>query len=201
MPTPSRLGLLIAFEGIDGAGKSTQIARLAQALRAAGATVVTTREPTQGPWGQRLRDSATTGRLSPEDELALFIQDRTEHVATLIRPALERGDVVLVDRYYYSSMAYQGARGLDPEAIRVANEAIAPRPDRVVLIEVPVEAGLARVRSRGAAADLFEREDALRRVTAIFQGLQGDHILRFDGTQDVDTLAEQIRAAVLPLLG
>ncbi len=132
-------GILVAFEGIDGAGKTTQANRLAERLRAADIDFVQSKEPTSGKWGTLLRASATTGRLSPEDELAAFVNDRREHVETLIRPALKAGKVVIVDRYYFSTVAYQGARGLDAAEVMRANEAFAPEPDLLVLLEVAPE--------------------------------------------------------------
>src|SRR5689334_18751024 len=116
-------GFLLVIEGIDGAGKSTLQRQLAEWCRGAGLQVITSREPTDGPHGRALRESARSGRLALQDELDLFLKDRREHVETLIRPALERGDVVILDRYYFSTAAYQGARGLDPAEIIQANEA------------------------------------------------------------------------------
>src|SRR6476660_6710847 len=100
-------GILVAFEGIDGAGKTTQAELLGRHLRQAGLTVVQTKEPTSVPHGQRLRASAATGRLGKDEELQAFLDDRRDHVRTLIAPALGRGEVVIVDRYYFSTAAYQ----------------------------------------------------------------------------------------------
>ena len=111
-------GRLIAFEGIDGSGKSTQLVALEAALRADGRDVVSTREPTDGSWGRRIRAMARSGaRVEAAEELRWFVEDRREHVASLIRPALAAGRVVLTDRYYLSTVAYQGARGLDPQQL------------------------------------------------------------------------------------
>src|SRR5262245_42547095 len=102
MNSPSKQpGILIVVEGIDGAGKSTQVRRIAEALRAVGETVVQSREPTDGPWGRKIRESAVSGRMSLADELHAFVEDRREHVAGVIRPALDRGEIVVLDRYYY----------------------------------------------------------------------------------------------------
>ncbi|MEM1125370.1 MAG: dTMP kinase [Bacteroidota bacterium] len=158
----ARPGRLVAFEGIDGAGKSTHIRRLATALEAAGVAVVTSREPTDGAWGQRLRASAQTGRLPLDEEIELFARDRAEHAATLIRPALEAGQVVILDRYFYSSIAYQGARGGDPAAIEARMRALAPTPDLVVLIDLDPDVALHRIaQGRGEAPNAFERREAL----------------------------------------
>src|SRR4051812_21288936 len=96
--------VLIAFEGIDGSGKSTQAAMLGAWLNGQGREVVLTKEPTNGPHGTRLRQPFMAGRLSPREELDCFVADRREHVESLIKPALARGAVVIVDRYYYSTV-------------------------------------------------------------------------------------------------
>ena len=186
-------GLLIAIEGIDGAGKTTQAAAVADRLRSAGFEVVRTKEPTDGPWGRRLRASAASGRLSAEAELDAFVEDRKEHVRDLIRPALERGAVVIVDRYYFSNMAYQGARGLDPLEIQRRNEAIAPVPHVLVLLRTDAAVGVARIRARGDQANLFEREDDLRRAAAIFDSIRTPGLLTLDGHR----APEEITAAIL----
>ncbi len=129
-------GLLIAIEGIDGAGKSTLARRLATTLEAAGARVVLSKEPTNGPWGTQLRQSAATGRLSADEEAELLIRDRHEHVDTLIAPALARGDIVILDRYFPSMLAYQGAAGLPLDDLLERN-AFAPRPDVLLLLDLP----------------------------------------------------------------
>lgn len=188
-------GALIAIEGIDGAGKTTQSERLAAALTSAGFDVVRTKEPTDGPFGRRLRESATTGRLSPEEELSTFIADRKEHVSTLLTPALDAGKIVLVDRYYFSSAAYQGVRGLDPERILALNEAFAPPPDLLVLMVLPASLGVSRVGARGGQ-NLFEREDDLSRAAAIFDSIQRPYLRRVDATQTPEAITREILAAL-----
>ena len=171
----AKRGRLIVVEGIDGAGKSTQVKRLAAELRRDGRSLVESREPTDGPWGRKIRASAAAGRMSLDDELHAFVEDRKEHVATVIGPALARGDVVVLDRYYFSTIAYQGARGGDVAAIRRMNEAVAPRPDLVLLIDFDPEAGLRRIReSRGGVPDDFERLDQLQAIRTIFLRLAAD---------------------------
>lgn len=161
--------LLIAFEGIDGTGKSTQLLRLAATLRAHGVPTTTTREPTYGPFGQQLRDSARLGRLSPQHELDLLLQDRAMHLQAVIQPALSRGEVVLTDRYYLSTIAYQGARGLHPDTLRALNEAIAPPPHLWLLFSLPIPTAQARIRSaRPDGLDLFEEASQLETVQHLF---------------------------------
>ncbi len=196
-----RKGVLIAFEGIDGTGKTTQIALLAEALRQRGLRVVVTREPTDGQYGRKIRELYKNRKsVTPEEELTLFLDDRREHVAQVIGPALASGQVVLTDRYYYSTAAYQGAAGHDPQKIIAANELFAPVPDMVIMLEAPVSLGVHRVqRLRGETLNDFEQEGTLARVSDIFAGLTGANIRRIDGTADAQAVHALVMAAVAAL--
>lgn len=195
-------GLLVAFEGIDGAGKTTQAGLLEDWLRQIGVEVVRTKEPTNGPWGTLVRQSASTGRLSPDEELHAFLQDRREHVATLINPALHKGQVVIVDRYYFSTAAYQGARGKDPAELLRLNEAFAPRPDLLVLLAIETPVAMQRIHARGELDNQFEREEDLKKSARIFDSLAAPYLLKLDGTRAPRALADDIAAAMrrLPAL-
>jgi dTMP kinase len=155
---PVTRGKLIVFEGVDGCGKSTQLVLLAEALRARGHDVVATKEPTDGEHGRRIRTMARSGeRVAAETELAWFVADRRQHVAELIEPALAAGRMVVSDRYYLSSVAYQGARGLDWRGILADSEAEFPLPDLAIAIEIDPERALERVDARaGTAEPVFE---------------------------------------------
>ncbi|MBB3827587.1 dTMP kinase [Xanthomonas arboricola] len=192
-------GLLIAIEGIDGAGKTTLASSLATTLQTAGARVVSSKEPTNGPWGTQLRQSAATGRLSADDEAELLIRDRHEHVDNLIAPALARGDIVILDRYFPSMVAYQGAAGLPLDALLERN-AFAPRPDVLLLLDLPPPTGLARIRARGDAPNHFETQDNLERCRAIFAALElpGKHVL--DASADADSVLRRALAIVVAAL-
>ncbi|TNE49093.1 MAG: dTMP kinase [Deltaproteobacteria bacterium] len=203
MPPPSSSpGLFLVFEGLDGSGKSTQCRMLAEALRQREREVVETREPTQGPWGKKIRAMAASGqRVSPEEELDWFIQDRKEHIATLITPSLNAGKVVIQDRYYFSTAAYQGSRGLDVQEILTLHESFAPPPDRVFLIEVSPEVGLKRVQvSRGETPDAFETLAGLQRCGEVFDGLQIPGLVRINGELSPNEIHQRILEEVLPLL-
>lgn len=191
---PDGQGVLVAFEGIDGAGKTTQVARLAEALRAAGEEVVTSKEPTNGPWGRKIRESAATGRLPLEEELEAFIQDRIEHVAHTILPALQEGKIVLLDRYFYSTIAYQGARGADPEELDRKMRAIAPTPDVVYVLDLEPRTALARIQTRDGAPNEFEKVESLEQVRSVFKRLEEKHreIFEIDGSDDAETVHRQI---------
>ena len=189
-------GLFIVIEGIDGTGKSTQARRLAEWFASHGREVLASREPTDGPWGRKLRESAATGRLPAAEELELFLRDRRQHVEELIRPALAAGKVVILDRYYFSTMAYQGARGFDPAEIRRRNESFAPPPDLLLLLDLDVETALSRIGARGDAANAFEQHAALSRCREIFLSLQGEPFARrIDASQPPDAVFQAIREA------
>jgi len=194
-------GLFIVFEGVDGAGKTTQVRLLAERLQGAGYEVVCLKEPTEGPWGQKLRQLAQHGRqeISPAMELEWFLQDRREDVEHNIQPALARGQIVVLDRYYFSTIAYQGALQLNPEEIRVRNEAFAPPPDLVFLLHLPAAQGLQRVKQRGTLSH-FERLDYLERVAAIFAAMNFPYLRRIDAAAEPLTVQEHIWQEVASLL-
>ena len=198
--TPCR-GLLIAFEGLDGAGKTTQLGLLGDFLRSRGYGVVCLREPTDGPWGQKLRRLMLQGRdrVTPETELEWFLNDRREHVAQRIRPALERKQIVLLDRYFFSTMAYQGALGHDPQDILARNEAFAPPPDLLLLLDLPPDAGWQRLNQRGVPSH-FERLDYLEQVARIFNAMDFPYLKRIRADGEPETVQSLIRREVRELL-
>lgn len=163
----ARRGRFITFEGGEGAGKTTQLARLAERLRAHGVETVTTREPGGSPTAEKLRAALLSGRAAPLGPLAeavLFTAARIDHVDTLIEPALDRGAWVLCDRFADSTRAYQGALGqADPRAIALLEHVALgrTRPDLTIILDLPPQEGLARAalrREHGAGADRFESE-------------------------------------------
>jgi dTMP kinase len=195
--------VLLALEGVDGSGKTTQARLLAGALRRRGLPVVLTREPTSGPAGERLRHylAGPTRHLRPVAELALFVADRREHVARVIKPALAAGHVVITDRYYYSSVAYQGALGLDAARILGANEAFAPRPQLAFILTLPPVLAIARLaRSPGRRRQVSEGLGYLEQVAAIYASLSGSHIHRVDAAAAPETIHAHILKITLKSL-
>lgn len=190
MPRPNAPGWLVVLEGIDGAGKSTVLRRLADYCAARGLESVISFEPTRGEWGMKLRQSMMEGRLSLAEELELFLKDRAEHVEALIRPALASGKVVLLDRYYLSTAAYQGARGEDPAAILARNEEFAPKPDLVLLLDFDPADGLERIKARGDAPNTFEQLDQLREVRRIFLEIDRPFIRRVDASMPAEAVGQ-----------
>jgi len=186
-------GVLVVIEGIDGAGKTTQARLLAETLTGAGFDVVSTKEPTdRSEHGRRIRASAIGGRLSLTEELHAFLEDRREHVRTLIAPALAAGKIVIVDRYYFSSVAYQGARGATVETVLRRNEAFAPAPDLLLHLAVDATVGIDRIRARGDIANDFEREEDLRRCAVIFAEMDFPYLLRLDGRLPIQDIARTV---------
>ncbi|MGB8957808.1 MAG: dTMP kinase [Candidatus Aminicenantales bacterium] len=201
MPSQRRPGLLVVLEGIDGSGKTTQAKALLRRLRRHGRLAVFFREPTRGRWGREIkRLAARADSLTPAEELELFVKDRRENVEKNLQPALAAGKIVVLDRYYFSTIAYQGAKGIDTRRIRRMNEAFAVRPDLVIILDVDASAGLARIADRKSRDELFEREDYLVRVARIFARFKGPRFVHLDGRGDKRAVARAIWARVAPLL-
>ena len=158
-------GLFITFEGGEGAGKSTQIQRLATKLRAKGYKLTVTREPGGSPGAEAVRHVLLSGAaepFGPAMEALLFAAARSDHVEQVIRPAVERGEIVLCDRFLDSTRAYQGVSGGVPAPIISALERLTLHgvmPNLTIVLDIPVEEGLARMSRRRGAPDRFESED------------------------------------------
>ncbi|MFK3981506.1 dTMP kinase [Micromonospora sp. NPDC050397] len=206
-------GAFVVFEGGEGAGKSTQVAALAETLRREGREVVVTREPGATDVGARIRSLVLDGStgsapLAPRAEALLYAADRAHHVATLVRPALARGAVVISDRYVDSSLAYQGAGRTLPvdEVSWLSSWATGGlKPDLVVLLDVDPRAGLARAAARGAGVDRLEGEslDFHERVRDAFLDLAAADPKRYlvlDGSGPVDQISGAIAARVGAML-
>ena len=196
-------GCLVVFEGLDGSGKSTQARELARALRGAGHAVLETFEPTPGPAGARIRAMARSGEtLAPAEELRWFVEDRRAHVRDTVEPALEDGRHVVCDRYFLSTVAYQGARGLDWRRILAESEAEFPLPELVLMLEIEPAAGLARVRERGQPLEsVFERADYLERVAAIFRAIDRPYVERIPASGSAADVRTAVAARVRARLG
>ncbi len=199
--TKSGKGTFIVFEGIDGTGKSTQIKLLDLALKKMGHEVVVTREPTRGVYGQKIRALyQNRSAVSAEEELDLFIKDRREHVETLINPSLEAGKIVLCDRYFLSTAAYQGAAGCSTGKI-IARHYFAPEPDLAIIIEVPPQLCISRiVDNRGDQLNDFEQLESLKKVDSIFKQMDLPYVERIDGSVTEEEVHRQVRELIERLL-
>ena len=203
-------GLFITFEGVDGSGKSTQMALLATRLEELGLPVLQTREPGGPPIAEAIRhlllDTANSAML-PRTELLLYCASRAQHTGEWIIPALKAGKIVLCDRYYASTFAYQGAaRSLDMEQIRILTDfaTFHTVPNLTFLLDIPVSEGMARIGKR--TLDRLELEDNSFRelVRAEYQNLAKKNPERFvvlDGKLSRSTIHAQIIDTVLTRLG
>ncbi|WP_428670503.1 dTMP kinase [Roseibium sp.] len=205
-------GHFITFEGGEGAGKSTQIARLKAFLEKSGKSVVVTREPGGSPGAEKIRSLLLSGEardLGPRGEAMLFAAARADHVDTTIKPALEQGSWVLCDRYSDSTRVYQGEAGVDPDYLQLLETAAVAgtRPDLTILIDVPAKIGLARVAKRSedndsGGPDRFEDEalSVHERRRQLFLELAREESHRFvviDGSKDFASVQDAIQNAVL----
>jgi dTMP kinase len=203
-------GRFITLEGGEGVGKSTQLKRLAEALRGRGLEVVETREPGGSPGAEAIRRLLLEGeaeRWTPEAEALLFAAARADHVARTIRPALDRGAWVLCDRFLDSSIAYQGAAGgVGVEAIRRLHEIGSHGflPDRTLLLELPQGVAARRLDARGGADRMEAKGDAYHdRVVAAFAALaeaEPERYRRVDASGDAEEVTKRLLAALEGLL-
>jgi dTMP kinase len=207
--TSPRPGLFITLEGGEGSGKSSQAQALKALLEARAFTVTVTREPAGCPLGQRVRALLTEPslELDPRSELFLFVAQRAQHAAQVVRPALERGEVVICDRFGDSSVAYQGyGRGLSPDDVRLANRMATQGlvPDLTVLLDVPVETGLTRKRGE-EAPDRIGQEGAafherVRQGYLAMAAGEPDRFLVVDATLPAEEITRTVWRRLEPLL-
>jgi dTMP kinase len=205
-------GRFIVFEGLDGAGTTTQARLLAERLQKQGRTVHLAHQPSDGPVGQVIRQilagrAATTqadGKLGVVDERAmalLFAADRLDHLGSQIEPRLARGEDVILDRYTLSSLAYQGA-SVSHEFIQAANR-FARRPDLTLFLYVPANIALDRVRMRGAKLERYETASQLLAIEREYSRLVGTlaSVVSIDGTRPIPEVAELCYASLQQQLG
>ncbi|MCD6494158.1 MAG: dTMP kinase [Archaeoglobaceae archaeon] len=191
--------MLIAIEGIDGSGKSTIANYLKEELEKEGFRVVVFKEPTNSIYGQKIRQSFNN-RLDAHKELELFLLDRKHDVEKNILPALKKGYIIVMDRYYYSTIAYQGARGIDIDKIKKMNEKIAPKPDLVIILDVKPEIGIRRIKERGDKPNKFEDLEYLEKVRKIFLELKDDNIVIVDANKNIEFVKNEVLRAIKKFL-
>ena len=184
--------MLINLEGIDGCGKSTQSQLLMDEFEKNDEKTILLKEPTNGKYGRKLWEMLS-GKIeaTTEEILELFVMDRKEHVDQKINPALNEGKIVLMDRYYYSTMAYQAAAGIDVKRIRKDNE-FAPKPDIVLVFDLPADLAMKRVRGH-SIADVFEKEEHLEKVRKAYLNLENDSLVRIiDATRTPEEIFDEV---------
>ena len=184
-------GTFLAIEGIDGAGKTTVAEHIHRFMRSEGIDCVLTREPTRGPIGDVIRHSLGDLVLHPHQRALLFAADRYGHLVDTIMPALDSGKSVVTDRYVYSSLAYQGAEGVDIAFLRFIN-GFAPDPDIVLYLDVPPDIGVSRLQKR----DRFEDSAFLRTVKATFAEILPRHTHHIDAALPLEDVLAAATAHV-----
>jgi dTMP kinase len=209
----ARRGLFITFEGMDGSGKSTQLRRLAERLRSLGRTVLETAEPGGTAIGRKIRQillDAANDELSPTAELLLYFASRAQNVDETILPALDRGEIVLADRFTDSTLAYQGCgRGLGAEAVRALDRIACRglRPDLTLLLDIFPETGLARAHARNLAETSAETRmdeqsaEFHRKVYEAYQALaatEPERVRRIPAAGAVNEVARAVWEVVQP---
>ena len=184
--------MLIDLEGIDGCGKSTQSKFLMEKFEENNEKTIILKEPTSGKYGKKLWEMLSGKRKATTEQiLDLFVMDRKEHVEEKINPALNEGKIVLMDRYYYSTMAYQAAAGIDINRIRKDNE-FAPKPDIVLIFDLPADLAMKRVKGH-SVADVFEKEEHLEKVREAYLDLRDDPLVRIiDSTRTPEEIFEEV---------
>ncbi len=188
--------LFIVFEGIDGSGKSTQCDLLFKHAVSLGLPAIRLAEPTDGQWGRKIRAMLREKEMAPaEEQMRLFILDRQEDAEKNIIPALKENRIIVMDRYYYSNAAYQGAAGMAPEAIIAENRKMRfPEPDRVYFVDIPPESAMKRVTVRsGGNKEVFEKESFLLKVRENFLSIADERFLVLDGTKSIEEIFEEIK--------
>ncbi len=201
-------GFLFVLEGIDGSGKTCACQELAKRLQSIGHDVVHLREPTdESQWGKEIRERSPSGELTPEEELELYTKDREWHIANRIHPALEEGKVVLMDRYFFASGAYQSTV-LDihwREILQINREELfAPEPDIVFILDVPAEIGLERATGRTGKANLqFEKLERLVKVRQAYLEMAESDSATFeviDAKNPLDQVVDKIHQIIMDLV-
>ncbi|MDP6931666.1 MAG: dTMP kinase [Myxococcota bacterium] len=202
------MSLFVVIEGIDGSGGTTQVRALEQWLQSQGRSVLTTCEPSRGPVGTFIRRA-----LNPSDPASvlsdgvlpyLFAADRKDHLEREIEPSLESGTIVISDRYYHSSLAYQSL-AIGMPAVAELNASFRT-PDVTILLALPPEESLSRISARGATMERFEALDRLSRVRDTYEEVmalcleRGENILRVDASGSPDEVTGRVVACVRPLL-
>lgn len=198
--------MFIALEGIDGSGKGTQAKLLNRWVKTKGHDTFLTKEPTTGPIGGLLREFLKHGELDPKTEALLFAADRSEHVKVILEQ-LEAGNVVITERYFYSSVVYQGASGISVDWIMELNRFVA-KPDLVLVLDIQPEVSLGRITSKGnlrgqlREMEHFERRDFLVNARDLYIDLAKKHenFVVIDASLSIDEVQTTIRKKVSRLL-
>jgi dTMP kinase len=196
----SKTGKLIVFEGIDGSGKTTVHKALKERIKDRD-DIVFSHEPTDGKYGRKIREALKEGNVLDEELLFLFMQDRIEHVKNVVIPSLKEGKVVILDRYYLSTAAYQAGKLFSVKELLTLNGLFSPMPDLVVYFESPVEKALERLSRRGNVLSVFEKEKKLKEVAKNYeQVLKHFDVVKVNALLPVEEVVREVKKIVVDFI-
>jgi len=192
--------MLIEIEGIDGAGKTTIVTYVERELKRKGFNVISFKEPSNSIYSKKLKNMSQHRRLSPQDESDLLIKDREIDVRKNIIPALREGKIVIMDRYYYSHV-YQAARGMSLDEIINENRKFAPEPDVVIVLDVPAEVALKRIKKSRESTDSFENKEYLEKVRELYLKLKNlQNVYIVDANKEINEVRKEVMSIILRYL-
>lgn len=186
-----KLPLFIVFEGIDGSGKTSISEMLKEYCRNKGIPALKIQEPTEGTWGKKIRQLLKTEDASPDELLQLFLKDREDDVVNNIQPSLDAKKLIILDRYYFSNAAYQGAMGIPPVHIIKENQKRKfPEPDRIYCMDIDPELALQRISGRNGneQVEIFEKADFLKKVSGIYRSIADTRFKFLDGSKSINEI-------------
>jgi dTMP kinase len=189
-----KLPIFIVFEGIDGSGKTTLSEMLFEHFKKNDIPAVLDHEPTDGQWGNRIRIMLQQDGANADELLELFLNDREDDVNGIIQPALDNGKAIILDRYYFSNAAYQGAMGISPVSIIQENRKKKfPKPDRIYFIDINPELALKRINSRNNQMEIFEKAEFLKKVREIYIKIADESFVIIDGSRTTKEIINIIK--------
>ena len=187
-------GYFIVFEGIDGSGKTTVLNRCFDYLTSKGYSVIKLYEPTNGTFGKKIREISFKNRndLDIEEELSLFVEDRKENIERNIKPALAQNKIILLDRYYYSTIAYQSASGIDKNHIYKLHRQFIIEPDLVLIFDLNPETSISRImKNREGKANDFEKLDYLRKVRNNYLEFKNKNVYNINAHENIESVFQK----------
>ncbi|MFH0976456.1 MAG: dTMP kinase [Spirochaetota bacterium] len=193
------LPLFILFEGIDGSGKTTLSELLFEFFKKKGVPAEFGHEPTEGVYGKEIRSLLQKEHAGDADDLLkLFLLDREDDAKKNILPSLKAGKAIVMDRYYFSNAAYQGAMGISPESIITENrKRNFPEPDRVYLVDIDPEVAVKRIAGRNNKTEIFEKKDFLKNVREIYHSVADNRFVILDGSKKISEIMKIIEQDIL----
>jgi dTMP kinase len=190
-------GFFVVLEGIDGSGKTT-VGKLIEDKLSLFFQVLLTKEPSDSIYGKKLREAFEKKRLSPDEELDLFVKDRELHIEEVVKPYLKKEYIVITDRYFFSNIAYQGAYGVPVEKVKERNSHF-PLPDMVLYFDIDIDTAISRINKARGNANKVETKENISEVESIYSTIEKEYNIfhRIDANQKIENVANQSINAIL----